>query len=149
MCEGGAGGSGGGATATATIPAPVDRLFAAIAVDRRQSFRRDIEGVEVLSDTRWRERANDSPPVEYEQVRRVPNSLFEAHFRGRGCCGRRLVRFARTGDDATTIDIQVEVMVKHFLLRPIGRASYPLQAAVDRFVADLRDAADDFAGEVP
>jgi hypothetical protein len=46
-----------------------------------------------------------------------------------------LTRPARTGDDATTIDIQ--------------RASCPLQAAVDRFVADLRDAADDFAGEVP
>jgi hypothetical protein len=29
------------------------------------------------------------------------------------------------------------------------RASYPLQDAVNRFVADLRDAADDFASVVP
>ncbi len=137
------------ATATATIPAPIDRLFAVIAVDRRQSFRSDLKGVEILSDTRWRELANDSPPVDYEQVRRVSNSLFEADFRGRGFRGRWLVRFKRIGEAATTIDIYEELVVKHFLLRPIVRASYPLQDAVDRFVADLRDAADDFASVVP
>ncbi len=137
------------ATSTATIPAPIDRLFAVIAVDRRQSFRSDLKGVEILSDTRWRELANDSPPVEYEQVRRVSNSLFEADFRGRGFCGRWLVRFTAADDAATTIYIYEELVVKHFLLRPIVRASYPLQDAVDRFVADLRDAADDFASAVP
>lgn len=137
------------ATSTATIPAPIDQLFAVIAEDRRQSFRSDLKGVEVLSDTRWRELANDSPPVEYEQIRRVPNSLFEADFRGRGFRGRWLVRFTPAGDAVTTIDIYEEVVVKHFLLRPIVRASYPLQDAVNRFVADLRDAADDFASVVP
>ncbi len=128
------------ATATATIPAPVDRLFAAVAVDRHQAFRSDLDGVEVISDTRWREVALDSPPVEYQQIRRIPNELFEAHFQGRGFSGRWLVRFERAGEQASKLSVYEELLVRHFFLRPIVRASYPLQAAVDRFIADVHDA---------
>jgi hypothetical protein len=42
----------------------------------------------------------------------------------------------------TTIYIYEEVQVRHALLRPIVKATYPLQDAVNRFVADLLDASD-------
>ena len=129
------------ATATATIPTPIDQLFDALAVDREQAFRSDLERVEVISETRWRELATDSPAVEYEQVRRIPNELFEARFRGRGFRGRWLVRFEPAGERATKLAVYEELLVKHVLLRPVVRASYPLQAAVDRFMADVHDAA--------
>jgi hypothetical protein len=40
----------------------------------------------------------------------------------------------------TTIYIYEEVQVRFALLRPIIKVAYPLQNAVDRFVADLLDA---------
>jgi hypothetical protein len=130
------------ATANATIPAPVEWVFDLVAVDRRQAFRSDLKDVEVVSDTRWTERANDSPPVSYQVIRQVSNEVFEAVFQGKGFTGRWLVRFSAAGDDATTLVIYEELQVSHPLLRPIVRLAYPLQAAVDRFVADVRDAAD-------
>jgi hypothetical protein len=131
------------ATATIDVAAPVEWLFKVIAEDRRQTFRSDLSDVKVLSRTRWRELANDSPPVDYEEVRSVANHLFEAHFHGLGFTGRWLVRFSMITDTTTTIYIYEEVRVKNALLRPIIRATYPLQNAVDRFVADLLDASDD------
>jgi hypothetical protein len=56
------------------------------------------------------------------------------------------VRFSAAGDDATTLVIYEELQVSHPLLRPIVWLAYPLQAAVDRFVADVRDAADRWGG---
>jgi hypothetical protein len=134
------------ATANATIPAPVEWVFDLVAVDRRQAFRSDLKDVEIASDTRWTERANDSPPVRYEVIRQVSNEVFEAVFQGKGFTGRWLVRFSAAGDDATTLVIYEELQVSHPLLRPIVWLAYPLQAAVDRFVADVRDAADRWGG---
>jgi hypothetical protein len=130
------------ATATISIAAPIDWLFHVIAVDRRQSFRSDLREVEVLSSTRWRELTKDSPPVNYVEVRSVANHLFEAHFQGPGFRGRWLVRFSIVTETSTTIYVYEEVEVRNALLRPIIRANYPLQNAVDRFIADLLNASD-------
>jgi hypothetical protein len=130
------------ATTTITIAAPIDWLFHVIAVDRRQSFRSDLRDVEVLSSTCWRELTKDSPPVKYLEVRSVANHLFEAHFHGSGFRGRWLVRFSKVAETSTAIYVYEEVEVRNALLRPIIRANYPLQNAVDRFVADLLDASD-------
>jgi hypothetical protein len=130
------------ATTTIHVAAPIDWLFHVIAVDRRQSFRSDLRDVKVISSTRWRELANDSPPVDYEEVRSVTNHLFEAHFHGLGFKGRWLVRFSMITATSTMIYVYEEVQVRNALLRPIIRATYPLQNAVDRFVADLLDTTD-------
>lgn len=128
------------ATTTINVVAPIDWLFHIIAVDRRQAFRSDLRDVEVLSSTRWRELTNDSPPVDYEEVRSVANQVFEAHFHGSGFRGRWLVRFSMVTVTTTTMYIYEEVQVRFALLRPIIKLAYPLQNAVDRFVADLLDA---------
>lgn len=130
------------ATATINIEASIDWLFQVIAVDRRQAFRSDLKNVIVISNKRWRELAYDSPPVDYEEVRSVANHLFEAHFKGFGFRGVWLVRFSKVTNQMTTIYIYEEVQVRHPLLRPIVKITYPLQDAVNRFVADLLDASD-------
>ena len=130
------------ATATINIEASIDWLFQVIAIDRRQAFRSDLKDVIVTSNKRWRELAYDSPPVDYEEVRSVVNHLFEAHFNGFGFRGIWLVRFATATDKTTTLYIYEEVQVRQPLLRPIVKITYPLQDAVNRFVADLLDAVD-------
>ena len=130
------------ATATVTIEAPIEWLFHMIAIDRRQAFRSDLKDVIVTSNKRWRELAFDSPPVDYEEVRSVTNHLFEAHFKGFGFRGTWLVRFTKDTDKVTTLFIYEEIQVKQPLLRPIVKLIYPLQDAVNRFVADLFDAID-------
>ncbi|MFN7793263.1 MAG: hypothetical protein ACK5NM_12010, partial [Cyclobacteriaceae bacterium] len=74
--------------------------------------------------------------------RSVANHLFEAHLHGSGFRGRWLVRFSKVAETSTAIYVYEEVEVRNALLRPIIRANYPLQNAVDRFVADLLDASD-------
>ncbi|MCA6516196.1 MAG: hypothetical protein IM577_11455 [Chitinophagaceae bacterium] len=130
------------ATVTLNIEAPVDWLFQIIAVDRRQTFRSDLKDVVISSKKCWSEIANDSPQVDYEEIRSIPNHLFEAHFHGYGFRGIWLVRFSKVTNNITNLYIYEEVQVKQPLLRPIIKLTYPLQAAVDRFIADLLDAID-------
>ena len=130
------------ATTTINIEASIDWLFQVIAVDRRQAFRNDLKNVIVFSSKSWRELAYDSPPVDYEEIRSVANHLFEAHFHGYGFRGIWLVRFSKVTNNITNLYIYEEVQVKQPLLRPIIKLTYPLQAAVDRFIADLLDAID-------
>jgi hypothetical protein len=113
----------------------------ALVSDPQQPWRTDLAQVLVHDSTRWTELPARGDPIEFRRTDAEPGKRFAVAFSSRGFSGMWSGAFAPAGGARTRLTFTEQVTVPSPWLRPISRAFFGPEKAMQRYVADLRRAA--------
>jgi uncharacterized protein YndB with AHSA1/START domain len=132
------------AARTATIAAPPEKVFALVATPEGQTaWRGDVAAVTVEDGgRRWTETTRGGVDIGFEEVAREPGVFYALRFRSaQGFSGSWEGRFA-ADPGGTALTVVETVRTEGLIPRMMARLFAPPDAHVDRYLADLKRAAE-------